>query len=156
MIVSLSEVATDGPPVAKVKREARPRWLAALTGIVFIVLSSSATSQESINRRADVELGEQVFNSACRTCHTTREGDNRLGPHLHNIVGRKAGAVPNYGYSSAMKGAGFVWDEAMLDRFIANPDETVPGNGMRPYGGLASADTRAKLLLFLRSLEKRQ
>ena len=156
MIVSLSEVAMDGLPVAKGKREARPRWLAALTGIVSIVLSSSAASQEMINQSADVELGEQVFNSACRTCHTTREGDNRLGPHLHNIVGRKAGAVPNYGYSSAMKGAGFVWDEAMLDRFIANPDETVPGNGMRPYRGLASADTRAKLLLFLRSLEKRQ
>ena len=156
MIVSVSEVATDGPPVANVKCEARPRWLAALAGIVSIVLSSSAKSQELINRRADVELGEQVFNSACRTCHTTREGDNRLGPHLHNIVGRTAGAVPNYGYSSAMKGAGFVWDEAMLDRFIANPDEAVPGNGMRPYGGLASADTRAKLLLFLRSLEKKQ
>jgi cytochrome c len=156
LVLSLSEVATDGPPVAKAKREARPRWLAALTGIVSIVLSSSATSQESINRRAAVELGEQVFNSACRTCHATRAGDNRLGPHLHNIVGRKAGAVPNYGYSSAMKDAGFVWDEAMLDRFIANPDETVPGNGMRPYGGLASADTRAKLLLFLRSLEKGQ
>jgi cytochrome c len=156
LIVSLSEVATDGPPVAKVKREARPRWLAALTGIVSIVLSSSATSQESINRRPDVELGKQVFNSVCRTCHTTREGDNRLGPHLHNIVGRKAGTVPNYGYSSAMKGADFVWDEAILDRFIANPDETVPGNGMKPYGGLASTDTRAKLLFFLRSLEKNQ
>lgn len=156
MIVSLSEVTTDWPPVAKVKHEARPRWLAALAFTMSILLSSFAASQESINRRADVELGEQVFNSACRTCHTTREGDNRLGPHLHNIVGRKAGAVPNYGYSSAMKGAGFVWDEPMLDRFIANPDETVPGNGMRPYGGLASADTRAKLLLFLRSLEKKQ
>jgi cytochrome c len=55
-----------------------------------------------------------------------------------------------------MKGADFVWDEAILDRFIANPDETVPGNGMKPYGGLASTDTRAKLLLFLRSLEKNQ
>jgi cytochrome c len=156
LIVSLDEVAADWSPVATVKREAQPRRLAVLAGIMSILLSPTATSQESINRRADVEMGEQVFNSACRTCHTTREGDNRLGPHLHDIVGRKAGAIPNYGYSSAMKSAGFVWDEATLDRFIANPDEIVPGNGMRPYGGLASVDTRAKLLLFLRSLEKKQ
>jgi cytochrome c len=91
-------------------------------------------------------------NNACRTCHTPREGDNRLGPHLHKIVGRKAGSLPNYGYSSAMKSADFVWDEAKLNRFIANPDEIVPGNNMKPYGGLASADDRAKILAFLRSL----
>jgi len=51
-----------------------------------------------------------------------------------------------------MKSAGFVWDEEKLTRFIANPDETVPGNNMKPYGGLASADDRAKILAFLRSL----
>jgi hypothetical protein len=55
----------------------------------------------------------------------------RLGPNLHNIIGRKAGSVPNYGYSSAMKGADFVWDKEKLDRFIAKPDEVVPGTGDR-------------------------
>jgi cytochrome c len=99
-----------------------------------------------------VAKGQLVFNNACRTCHTTKEGDNRLGPHLYKIVGRKAGSLPNYGYSSAMKSADFVWDEAKLNRFIANPDEIVPGNNMKPYGGLASADDRAKILAFLRSL----
>jgi cytochrome c len=51
-----------------------------------------------------------------------------------------------------MKSADFVWDEEKLNRFIANPDETVPGNNMKPYGGLASAEDRAKILAFLRSL----
>ena len=60
--------------------------------------------------------------------------------------------LPPKNYSSAMKSADFVWDEAKLNRFIANPDETVPGNNMKPYGGLASADDRAKILAFLRSL----
>ena len=96
--------------------------------------------------------GQLVFNNACRTCHTTKEGDNRLGPHLYKIVGRKAGSLPNYDYSSSMKSADFVWDEAKLNRFITNPDEMVPGKNMKPYGGLASADDRAKILTFLRSL----
>jgi cytochrome c len=51
-----------------------------------------------------------------------------------------------------MKSAGFVWDEAKLNRFIAKPDEIVPGNNMKPYSGLASADDRAKVTSFLRSL----
>src|SRR5262249_10436112 len=90
-------------------------------------------------------------NNACRPCHTTKEGDNRLGPNLHNIIGRKAGSLPNYGYSSAMKGAEFVWDKEKLDHFIAKPDEVVPGNNMKPYGGLTSAEDRARVIVFLES-----
>ena len=95
------------------------------------------------------EAGQLVFNNACRTCHTIREGDNRLGPNLHKIIGRKAGILPGYGYSSAMAGADLVWDEATLDRFIANPDQVVPGNNMKPYGGHASAEERATIIAFL-------
>ena len=51
-----------------------------------------------------------------------------------------------------MKSADFIWDEAKLNRFIANPDEIVPGNNMKPYGGLASSDDRAKVIAFLLSL----
>jgi cytochrome c2 len=39
---------------------------------------------------ADAGSGQQVFNNACRTCHTTKEGDNRQGPNLYKIIGRKA------------------------------------------------------------------
>jgi cytochrome c len=45
-----------------------------------------------------------------------------------------------------MKSADFIWDEANLNRFIANPDEMVPRNNMKPYGGLASADDRVKVI----------
>jgi cytochrome c len=90
-----------------------------------------------------------VFNNVCRTCHTLKEGDNRLGPNLHNIIGRKSGSVPDYSYSSAMKDADLTWDKATLDRFIANPDQVVPGNKMKPYGGLTSAEERAKIIAFL-------
>jgi cytochrome c len=112
----------------------------------------SCVSENAPGSDADEAKGQLVFNNACRTCHTTKEGDNRLGPHLYKIVGRKAGSLPNYDYSSAMKSADFIWDEAKLNRFITNPDEMVPGNNMKPYGGLASADDRAKILTFLRSL----
>jgi hypothetical protein len=60
--------------------------------------------------------GGSIFNNACRTCHSIREGDNRLGPHMRGIIGRKAGSLPNYSYSSAMRGANFIWDEENLGR----------------------------------------
>jgi cytochrome c len=105
----------------------------------------------SVPQERDVASGQLVFNNVCRTCHTTREGDNRLGPNLYKIVGRKAGSLQNYGYSSAMKGADFIWDEEKLDRFIANPEQIVPGNNMKPFSGLASADDRAKVIALLLS-----
>jgi cytochrome c len=117
----------------------------------ILALSSSAMAQEPSRTSPDAASGQLLFNNACRTCHSTRQGDNRLGPDLHDIIGRKAGSLPNYGYSGAMKGADLVWDKDKLDRFIANPEAVVPGNNMKPFGGLASAEDRAKLIAFLQS-----
>jgi cytochrome c len=114
-----------------------------------LLLSASAAAQETVGRAAGPEDGQLLFNNACRTCHTLREGDNRLGPNLHKVIGRKVGSLPNYGYSSAMKGADMVWDNATLDRFIANPDQAIPGHNMKPFGGLASAEERAKIIAYL-------
>ena len=113
-------------------------------------ISADALGQDTAAKSAAAD-NQLVFNNVCRTCHTLKEGDNRLGPNLHNIIGRKSGSVPDYGYSSAMKDADLTWDKETLDRFIANPDQVVPGNKMKPYGGLTSAEERAKIIAFLES-----
>jgi len=112
--------------------------------MAFVLSSPPALSQAS-----EDASGQLAFNNACRTCHVVREGDNRLGPSLYKIIGRKAGSLPDYAFSSAMKEAGFIWDEEKLDRFMANPDEVVPGNNMKPYGGLSSSEDRKKIIAFL-------
>jgi cytochrome c len=123
----------------------------ALPLSALITLSAEALGQETAGRSARPDEGEFVFNNACRLCHTLKQGDDRLGPNLYKIIGRKAGSLPSYGYSSSMKGAELVWDETTLDRFIANPDQVVSGHSMRPYGGLASPEERAKIIAFLRA-----
>jgi cytochrome c len=128
-----------------------PFLVMAASGMACLLLSLSASAQAPAAQGADAAAGQQAFNNACRTCHTVKEGDNRQGPNLHEIVGRKAGSLPGYGYSSAMKEADFVWDADKLDRFIANPDAIVSGNNMKPFSGLASADDRAKIIAFLQS-----
>ncbi len=97
--------------------------------------------------------GMMAFNNACRTCHSFKPDDNRLGPTLHGIVGRKAGSVAGFQFSPAMKNSGITWDEANLDQFIANPESVVNGNAMKPYGGIADESERAKIVSFLKTLK---
>ena len=130
-----------------VRRRNRMLLLGALSAMAFMLPAPSALPQ--VPQGTEDVSGQQAFNNACRTCHMVKEGDNRLGPNLYRVVGRKAGSLPDYGFSSAMKEAGFVWDEEKLDRFIANPDEVVSGNSMKPYGGLSSSDDRKKIIAYL-------
>jgi cytochrome c len=129
--------------------------IVGLTGVTLVVLSFSWSLAEG-PQSGDVATGQLTFNNACRTCHSVKEGDNRLGPSLYNVFGRKAGSLPAYPYSTAMKDAEFVWDKEKLDRFISDPDAVVPGNKMKPYGGLASPDARANVIAFLASLTTNQ
>ena len=113
---------------------------------MLAILPAAAAPEES-------EDGKVAFNNACRTCHSFKEGDNRLGPTLHGIVGRKAGSIEGFQFSSAMKSSGITWDEKNLDQFIANPENVVHGNAMKPFGGVADASERAKIVDYLKTLK---
>jgi cytochrome c len=125
-----------------------------MSHIVFapFILSAVAFIATTAAARADAADPQMTFNNACRTCHSMKEGDNRLGPSLAGVVGRKAGTVPGYQYSSSMQSSGITWDKATLDRFIANPDEVVGGNKMKPFTGIADAGQRKEIVGFLKSI----
>lgn len=76
------------------------------------------------------------------------DGDNRLGPNLHGIMGRQAGSE-EYGYSPALKSSDIVWDAQTLDRFIENPEAVIPGNNMKPYGGISDPEVRESIVSHL-------
>lgn len=126
-----------------------PTRLAIAAAIAVGCLAFGANGHRALAQDKDQNAGLVSFNNSCRTCHTVKEGDNRLGPTLHNIVGREAGTVENFAYSPALKDAGFVWDEAKLDAFIANPDAVTPGNNMKPYSGMTDAEERKKIIAYL-------
>ena len=102
--------------------------ISGLVCITFLMLLEFSAVPQPARKGADAatESGQLTFNNACRTCHTIKEGDNRLGPNLHNIIGRKAGSLPNYGYSSAMKGADFVWTRRSSIASSRNPMRLCP------------------------------
>lgn len=90
--------------------------------------------------------GEQVY-ARCVACHALAY--DRVGPRHCGLVGRRAGSVPGYAYSPAMKNSGLTWDEKTLDRFLAQPVKTVPGTTMT-YDGIADPKERADLIAYLK------
>ena len=121
-----------------------------LFGALFLALPAMAA--EPVAGQKAAASGEGTFNNHCRTCHTVKEGDNRLGPALKGILGAKAGTRSGFpSYSQAMKSASLVWDEATLDRFIADPEAVVPNNNMKPYKGIPDASVRKAIIDYLKS-----
>jgi len=122
------------------------RAIAGAGALAWLLSAPASLAQQP----ASDDAAQQPLNNSCRPCHSVKEGDNRLGPNLNKIVGRKAGSLPNYNYSSSMKEAGFVWDQDKLTRFMVKPDEVVSGNKMQPYGGV-SAEEAGKIVAYLQA-----
>jgi len=100
----------------------------------------------------DAARGEARFQD-CAACHKLEAGANNVGPSLHGIFSRKAGELPDFRYSPALKRSGIVWTPQTLDAFLTNPQALVPGNRM-PYAGMADAGNRADLIAYLSKASK--
>lgn len=88
----------------------------------------------------------------CRSCHATEPGKNLIGPSLAGIFGTKAGEVPGYNFSTAMKESGLTWDEATLDSFLKSPREVISGTKMT-YPGLKDDAKRAEVIAYIKALK---
>jgi cytochrome c len=94
----------------------------------------------------DAARGEAIY-SRCAACHSLAR--DRTGPRHCGLFGRRAGSVPGFDYSAAMRRSGIVWDARSLDRFLADPLATVPGTTMG-YAGVKDAQERTDLVAYLR------
>ena len=100
---------------------------------------------------ADAQRGAKLYEE-CRACHATERGVNGVGPDLHGVIGRRAGAIDAFRYSPALKRSNITWSRQTLDTYIADPQQAVPANRM-PYAGMPDAKDRADLLDYLQSLK---
>ncbi len=81
----------------------------------------------------DPVAAEAQFKKSCGVCHiAAADGAPRQGPNLFGVVGRAAGGLADFKYSPAFakSGAGIVWDEGTLDRWLADPQSVIPGSVM--------------------------
>jgi len=121
-------------------------WRVAGMAAIVLVLASGAALAAG-----DAGKGQAAFQK-CVVCHSAKPGENKVGPSLAGIVGRKPGSQPGFSYSPAMTKQDRPWDEAGLDAYLADPRGAIPGNKMI-YPGAKNPEERADLIAYLATLK---
>jgi cytochrome c len=118
-----------------------------LLAIAAILLAGAAPATAQ-----DASKGEAVF-KRCRACHAIGPAaQNKAGPALTGIVGKKIASVPGFNYSDAMKeeaAKGGAWTEAKLTAFLQSPDTDIPNNVMA-FPGIKNPGDLNDLVAFLK------
>jgi cytochrome c len=106
---------------------------------------------EKLLQTASVEKGE-VAAKKCASCHTfEKNGPNKVGPNLYDIVNRERATHAGFNYSAAMKGKPGKWTFQDLNTYLTNPKAFVPGTAMS-FAGLPKDSERADLIDYLHTL----
>lgn len=146
--------ATDTPvaidtaaPVATDAAIPAPTDTATATATPSPTPSATASTKAAPTTAA---VTEPVAFAVCKACHSVEPGKNGIGPSLAGIYGEKAGAVPGFEFSDAMKSSGLTWNQATLDRYLTDPRGVVPGTKMA-FGGVADAAKRQAIIDYLKA-----
>jgi cytochrome c len=119
---------------------------AAATLALFAAGAAHATT-------GDAGRGRAVFAAQCSTCHSNAKGGGVvLGPPLYGVVGRRAGTVAGFAYSTTMRNAGFAWTPDRLHAYLPAPRDYLPGVRMT-YPGLKNPAQLDDLIAYLQSLK---
>lgn len=111
--------------------------------------AATATTVAYSTLTGDPVKGEKVF-VQCKTCHVVDPGQNRVGPSLAALIGRKAGTVEGFNYSPANKNSGKTWDEETLYTYLEAPQKFIPGTKMA-FAGLKNPQDRADVIAYLKT-----
>lgn len=85
----------------------------------------------------------QQLSTPCWSCHDLYGEQNKVGPYLSGLYGRRAGSIRFPGYSEAMKTSGIIWNERSLRAYLLNPSSFVPGTSMVSSGPRSPAEVEA-------------
>ena len=128
------------------RRSMADRWRLARLALPLLVASSDTALAQ------DIAAGEASFKK-CSVCHAVGEGAaNKIGPQLNGLDGRKAGSVPDFGYSEPNKNSGITWNEASFKEYISDPQGKIPGTAMT-FGGVKNEKEIGDLWAYLKQFD---
>ena len=113
----------------------------------LLLLLALAPSQQLA---AGPEAGRRYFAANCAACHSTSRGENRTGPSLARIIGRKSGTAPGFNYSPGLKAANITWSSESLDSWLEKPTNNV--HTTRMMISVRSRTDRQNLIAYLQTL----
>ena len=134
----------------------KPKTPGYAVEIEQMVTSSTSTKNTVVEKTdiaalmimGDIASGEKIFKK-CAACHSiNKNGKNKIGPALYNVVGRKVGEISDYKYSKALAAYDKEWNFEELNGFLTKPAKWVKGTKMS-YAGLRKEKDRASIIKYL-------
>ena len=150
LVIGLGKIA-DG--VFHVKKPKNPGFKVEIESELTSGTSQASEVVEKFDIAAlmalgDVASGEKIFKK-CAACHSiNKDGKNKIGPALYNVVGRVVGGLDNYKYSKALASYGKEWTFEELNGFLQKPASYLKGTKMS-YAGLRKEKDRASIIKYL-------
>ena len=96
----------------------------------------------------DISHGEKVFKK-CAACHLINKGgENKIGPALYGVIGRKVASKEDYKYSKAMSEYDKNWTFEEMNGYLKKPQSYIKGTKMA-FAGLRKEKDRASVILYL-------
>jgi len=114
----------------------------AVAGALLLLVDQRVQAQS-------VQRGQAVYAAQCMACHSL--DDNLAGPRHRDVLNRRAGSVPGFDYSPALRNSRLVWTPEHLLAWLEDPEALIPGQGMDFY--LEQARDREDVVAYLASLE---
>ena len=121
-------------------------WDYDMLRFTFLFAAVTLLAQAPSQAAGDAVLGGQLYQAKCTACHSIDY--NGVGPAHKNLFGRRAGSLPDYNYSPALKTSKVVWDEKTIDQWLTNPQKFIPGQKMGFQ--VESKQERADLIAYLK------
>ena len=150
LIIGISKLSNV---VFYVEKPEKPGYTVEIEQVSSTSSTSTKQVEEKINMTVlmamgDVMSGEKIFKK-CASCHSIiKDGKNKIGPALYNVVGRKVGSVGGYKYSNALAEYEKEWSFEELNGFLTKPSSYLKGTKMS-YAGLRKEADRASIIKYL-------
>jgi len=122
--------------------------LSLTSAVAALIVATGVTAAQA---EGDAAAGEKVFKK-CAACHVVDSDDKKVGPSLHNVIGRTAGTTEGFKYSKPMIEAGeggLVWSEETIGEYLKDPKGYVKGNKMS-FAGLKKDEDVANVIAYLK------
>ena len=129
-----------------------PGYAVEVKEVANAASSTAEVSEKKVDIAAlmamgDVETGmKSLKNVALVTL--LQKVENKIGPALYNVVGRKVGGVNDYKYSKALIAYEKEWTFEELNGFLIKPAKWIKGTKMA-YAGLRKERDRASVIKYL-------
>lgn len=115
--------------------------MAALTVLLSLLAQTPA---------ADAGRGQRVYEARCIACHSVDVSS--VGPAHRGVFGRRAGSLPGFDYSEALKRSAVVWSAKTLEQWLSGPEKFIPGQKM--WFSVSDPAERRDVIAYLETLRR--